>query len=121
MRQEPAVRMETPFGRAELARLSPAAIGWGLIALSAGFARLLLLDRAPLSESEATYAFRSWQAALGQLDGSLTDLGAPLFSHILTGIMWIFGASDIAARLLSALAGITRSRSSCRGRSIRRC
>jgi hypothetical protein len=43
---------------------------------------------------------------LGQLDGSLTDLGAPLFSHLLTGLMWTFGASDIAARLVSVLAGV---------------
>ena len=51
--------------------------GWvfGLVAL---LLRVLLLDRAPLPSSEATYSFAAWQASRGQLDGSLVDTGAPL-------------------------------------------
>lgn len=86
--------------------MSSAWAGWVLIGLGAAAVRLLLIDRAPLSEAEAAYAFSVWKAALGELDDSLTTLGAPLLAHLLVGIVWLFGASDISVRLVSALAGL---------------
>jgi len=67
--------------------------------------RLLLLDRLPLSEDEARFAFPAWQGFQGLLDGSLVDVGAPLLSNALALLFWLFNASDVTARLLPALAG----------------
>lgn len=79
---------------------------WAAVALASGVLRLAEIDRVPLAESEATYAFSAWQAALGQLDSSLAGTGAPLLAHLMAGLFWLFGASDLAARLVPALAGV---------------
>ncbi len=82
------------------------ALPWLLVALGAALLRLLVLDRVPLSEAEASYAFPVWQAAQGQLDDTLVALGAPLFTNLVTLTIWLFGASDFAARLVPAFAGV---------------
>jgi 4-amino-4-deoxy-L-arabinose transferase-like glycosyltransferase len=78
---------------------------WGGIAAASAALRLWMIDRVPLNTGEAEYAFAAWQAVLGHLSGSLVDLGAPFFSHAVALILLLFGASDIAARLIPALAG----------------
>jgi hypothetical protein len=65
-----------------------------------------MIDRLPLNSREATYALAAWQSVLGQLAGSLVDSHAPLFSHALALVLALFGASDVAARLVPALAGV---------------
>src|SRR5438093_7390976 len=60
----------------------------------------------PLNEAEAGYALSAWQAVLGRFDDSLVASGSPLLSHGLVVVIGLFGASDVAVRLLPALAGI---------------
>jgi len=73
---------------------------------AAALLRLLMIDRVPLSETEVTYALPAWQALRGQLDSSLAATGTPLLAHLLAGLFGLFGASDVAARLPAALAGV---------------
>lgn len=96
-RTQPSVR---------LLQYHPVAAAWLLLALGSAVLRLIVIDRLPLSEVEARYAVPAWQAVLGQLDGSLVDGGAPFLSHALVVVFGLFGASDVAARLVPALAGI---------------
>ncbi len=89
-----------------LAKPGSRVFAWLLVVLGAAALRLLLLDRAPLAEAEATAAFPVWQAVHGVLDDSLAGLGSPLFSNLVALVFWLFGASDVAARLIPALAGV---------------
>jgi 4-amino-4-deoxy-L-arabinose transferase-like glycosyltransferase len=66
----------------------------------------MVIDRAPLQESEAGLAFAAGWSALGQWDASLADTGAPLLAHVMAALFWLFGASDVAARLPAWLAGV---------------
>jgi len=81
-------------------------IGWGVIAAVAAVCRFLLLDRAPLSEPEATQAVQAWQAARGLAEAAPPALGTPLLTHLTTALFFIFGPSDFAARVVPALAGV---------------
>ena len=90
----------------EVVRAHPVAVSWILLALGAALLRLIVLDRQPLSEAEARYALPAWQAVMGQFDGSLVESGAPLLSHAMVVVFGLFGASDVAARLVPALAGV---------------
>ncbi len=109
--------VKSDVGRSEVAIALPLwlvtprsqAFPWILLALSAGILRLLVIDRVPLSEAEAGYAFPVWQAVRGVLDDSLTGFGAPLFTNLVALVFWLFGPSDAAARLIPALAGIALS------------
>src|SRR5207249_217220 len=90
----------------DVARSHPLVVAWSTLALAAAVLRLSVIDRAPLNEAESGYAVAAWQAVLGRLDGSLVDGGAPLLSHALTLVFGLFGASDVAARVIAALAGV---------------
>jgi hypothetical protein len=92
-------------GPLDLIREHRLIVVWTLLALASGLLRLIVINRLPLNEAEAAYAFPAWQALLGRLDGSLVDSGAPLLSHTLVVLLGLFGASDVTARLLPALAG----------------
>jgi hypothetical protein len=77
---------------------------WGLVLLLALGLRLLRLDAAPLSAGEAQGALAAWRFADGQ--GAPT---ATYFSPVLFSSQWFtflfFGANELSARLLPALAG----------------
>ena len=100
--------VDSPRSRQPLQLLHdhPVVVSWVLLALGSAVLRLFVIDRLPLSEGEARYALPAWQAVLGQLDGSLVDGGAPFLSHALVVVFGLFGASDVAARLAPALAGV---------------
>ncbi|MBM2811242.1 MAG: putative rane protein [Chloroflexi bacterium] len=78
---------------------------WGVVALVAGAVRLALIDRAPLSPSEVGFAWSAFQAVQGSSAASLVETGSPLLTHFTALMFWLFGASDVAARLFAALAG----------------
>ncbi|HZT06650.1 MAG TPA: hypothetical protein VFC51_06430 [Chloroflexota bacterium] len=90
-------------------RLDPALIPWLAIAAVAAFVRLVLIDRLPLSDPEAALAFAAWRASQGMEPGTLVDFNAPALSHLMTALVWIFGASDVVARMAPALAGVALS------------
>jgi 4-amino-4-deoxy-L-arabinose transferase-like glycosyltransferase len=77
---------------------------WGLVLLLALGLRLLRLDVAPLSAGEAQGALAAWRFAGGQGAPTATN-----FSPILFSGQWLtflfFGANELSARLLPALAG----------------
>ena len=77
---------------------------WGLLLLAALGLRLLRLDAAPLSTIEARDALAAWRFATGGGAPTTTGYSPALFSGQWF-IFLIFGASDLAARLLPALAG----------------
>jgi len=80
-------------------------IPWAWVFLLGGFLRLLLIDRRPLSPTEAAIAFPAWQTTQQQMDSSMAELGSPLLTHGMTLLFWLFGAGDITARLIPALVG----------------
>lgn len=80
-------------------------VAWAAVATGSLLLRLAVIDRVPLSEAEAALALPAWLAVRGQLDSSLAGGGAPLLSFMLVALFWLFGASDAASRLPSALAG----------------
>jgi len=77
---------------------------WGLLLLISLGLRLLRLDAAPLNSTEAYDALAAWRFAHGQ--GAPTTTG---YSPLLFSAQWftflVFGANDLVARLLPALAG----------------
>jgi 4-amino-4-deoxy-L-arabinose transferase-like glycosyltransferase len=77
---------------------------WGLLLIIALGLRLLRLDAAPLSTIEARDALAAWRFATGGGAPTTTGYSPALFSGQWF-IFLIFGASDLAARLLPALAG----------------
>ncbi len=77
---------------------------WGLVLISSLGLRLLRLDAAPLNTAEARDALGAWRFAQGQGTSTATGYSPLLFSGQWFTFL-IFGASDLAARLLPALAG----------------
>jgi uncharacterized protein (TIGR03663 family) len=90
----------------DLLRAHAVAVTWIALGLGAALLRLIVLDRQPLSEAEARHAVSVWQALQGRHDGSLAEGGSPLLSYATVLVFGLFGASDVAARLVPALAGV---------------
>ncbi|MPZ14271.1 MAG: hypothetical protein GEU73_07575 [Chloroflexi bacterium] len=78
---------------------------WGALGIGSLVLRIAMIDRAPLDSHEAALAFAAWQAALGETGDSLVASGAPLLARLIAGLFWLFGASDVTARIVPALAG----------------
>jgi 4-amino-4-deoxy-L-arabinose transferase-like glycosyltransferase len=81
---------------------------WALgIALGAAIVRLALLDLQPLTPPEAQTAWSQLLAARGWI-GETAGLAAvpPLLGNAMALFFFLFGASDSAARLMPALAGV---------------
>ncbi len=89
-----------------LVRSHPLIVLWVALGLGSALLRLIVLDRLPLNATEASYALPAWQAILGRQDGSLVESGAPFLSHSVAVVFALFGASDVAARLIPAVAGV---------------
>jgi sugar lactone lactonase YvrE/4-amino-4-deoxy-L-arabinose transferase-like glycosyltransferase len=83
-------------------------VGWAAAFLVAVALRLLRLDDRALGAGEAAWAYDAWALFRGQppVGGeSIPDVGALLL--LLQGIgFFLFGTSDVVARLVPALAGI---------------
>src|SRR5947209_4723254 len=101
-----AVRVPPALVAVDQLGIRPLAIAWGIVAIVAAIPRLALIDRAPLGGGEAARAFGVWLSVLGTPDSSLGEAGSPLLGHLTALIFYLFGASDTAARVVPALAGI---------------
>ncbi len=75
---------------------------YAALALGALFARLFLLDRAPLNADEARQALASWNFVSGRVD-SFT--GSPFLFTGNALVFALFGANDFVARFFPALFG----------------
>lgn len=84
-------------------------IVWGAVGAAALALRLLLLDGSPLDAQEARSVLPAWQAAQGLPVDQSTGLEHPLFTSLVTLVFWLFGSSDVSARLVPALAGTVAS------------
>ncbi|HEY3118479.1 MAG TPA: glycosyltransferase family 39 protein, partial [Chloroflexota bacterium] len=80
-------------------------ITWGGILTLALTLRLALLDLAPLDSIEAGLVLPAWQAAQALPVDLSVGPQSPLFTSLTTLVFWLFGASDVTARLIPALAG----------------
>jgi len=83
-------------------RITRETLIYGLIFLAALFLRLAVLGRSPLVESEAGWAFQSWQIHLGEPVVMGSQVGYLSFSEVLFSL---FGGSDFLARFWPALVG----------------
>jgi sugar lactone lactonase YvrE len=83
-------------------------IGWAVAIAVAVALRLLHLDDSALGTAEAAWAYDAWALFRGQpplVSASIPDAGALLL--LLQGIgFFLFGTSDVVARLVPALAGL---------------
>ena len=75
---------------------------YSLIFLLAGFVRLNMLGKVPLTEIEANWAYQAWQVWKGN-HGQMGSLVSYL--SITEGLFSIFGSGNFTARLWPALAG----------------
>lgn len=78
--------------------------GWGAVFGAAATLRLAALSDLPLGPDEGAVAMDAWRLWLGRGPTELS--GAALLTHALLLVFGLFGASDFAARLVPALAGL---------------
>ena len=92
----------------DLAGVSLYSIGWLATAIIAAVLRLIHLDRFTLSPSEASLAFDGWNLFSGTpLDpGQSLPTTQPLLVVLESLSFFLFGATDVSARIVPALAGI---------------
>ena len=83
-------------------RISTELLLYGLLFILAAALRFILLGKAPLVESEASWAYQAWQIWRGELirPGSLVS-----YLSITKALFFIFGSGDYTARVLPAAAG----------------
>jgi len=92
----------------DLGWLSWLALAWVAVAVVAVALRLAGLDRWALAPAEAERAYDAWLAFRGQppLPGESLPRTAPLFLLLQSFAFFLFGVSDVTARLVPALAGL---------------
>lgn len=74
-----------------------------LILALALFLRLFQLGRLPLSDDEARWALQAWELTRGENPLPGSQAASPVFT---AGAFFLFGASNVAARLWPALTGV---------------
>ncbi|TET51854.1 MAG: hypothetical protein E3J64_06110, partial [Anaerolineales bacterium] len=104
LKQREAVAIESEREGGRPRGISVEAAAWIGVALLSLALRLVALDAAPLSASEAGQATLAWRAVAGQSMPGAESYSPLLFSANAL-LFWLFGASDSVARLLPALAG----------------
>lgn len=90
-----------------LAAVTWETIAWAGILLVALALRLVQLDGVALSPAEASHAYQAWSLVRGDgaAGGEPSLQMAPLFLLLQALTLFLFGATDVIARLVPALAG----------------
>ncbi len=80
------------------------ALGWTVVALGV-LLRLLSIGSGSLGYDEAGYALDAWRLLTGSATPGPYYRSAPGFTALLGGVIYTFGGSDSAVRLLAVLSG----------------
>lgn len=106
--REPYLSRKSRTGLDAIPARSLRDVSLGLIlggVLVAGILRLVTLPNTPLDFHEAGYALDAWRLHTGEGEPGAYLRAAPGYTQLLSVMMFVFGASDLSARLLSVLAG----------------